>query len=52
MHVGNAAEEVEEVGEGAIGDGAINRTAPIEAVGPHTGERTIAAAAEASHGEF
>ena len=46
-HAGIAAEEDEEVGVGAI-----NRTAPIVAVGPHTEERTIAVAAAARHGQF
>ncbi len=46
-HVGFAAVEAE-----AAGDGAINRTAPIVAVGPHKEERTIAEAAVARHGQF
>ena len=48
VHAGIAAEEVE-----VVGVGAINRTAPIEADGPHKAERTIVAVvAAARHGEF
>ncbi len=47
VHDGIAAVEVEDVGVGAI-----NRTAPIAAAGPHIVERTIAVVAVASHGEF
>ena len=46
-HVGIAAVEVEEVGAGAI-----NRTAPIGAVGTNNEERTIAEVAVASHGQL
>lgn len=45
-HVGIAA--VEEEVEGV---GAINRTAPIVAVGPHIVERTIAVVPVARHGQ-
>ena len=46
-HVGSATAEEE-----GVGVGAINRTAPIVAVGTHRAERTIAAVAEASQGQF
>ncbi len=46
-HVGSAAAEGEVVGEGAI-----NRTAPIDADGTHIEERTIAGVAVASQGQF
>ncbi len=47
VQAGNAAAEEEEVGEGAS-----NRTAPIDAAGTHIVERTSAAAAVASQGQF
>ncbi len=47
VHVVIAADEVEVDGEDAI-----NRTAPIPAVGPHRVERTIAVEAAASHRQF
>ncbi len=47
VHVGIAAVEVE-----VVGVGATNRTAPIEAVGTHNVERTKAAVAVASQGQF
>lgn len=46
-HVGIAAAEVE-----VAGAGAINRTAPIVAVGTDSVERTIAEVAAARHGQF
>ena len=46
-HIGRTAKE----GEVARTDTA-NRTAPIEAVGTYTAERTIAAVAVARHGQF
>jgi hypothetical protein len=47
IHKGNAATEAE-----AARTGAVNRTAPIEAGGTDKVERTIAAGAEARHGQF
>ena len=47
VHVGIAAAEAEEVGVGAI-----NRTAPIVAGGPHTAERTSAVVAAARQRQF
>ena len=48
-HFGNGKAAAEDEAEGA---GAINRTAPIAAVGTDTDERTIAEAAVARRGQF
>jgi hypothetical protein len=47
IHTGTAATEVE-----VARTGAANRTAPIDAAGTDTEERTIAADAVARHGQF
>ena len=47
IHKGNAATEAE-----AARTGAVNRTAPIEAVFTYKEERTIGDVAKARHGQF